>query len=295
MCFFSQTKWLQYLKNLTKQRRPFKTLCAKGLWETGLCRFFVIRKNGYCLQFFPTAMSASLWIDSAAGIEDEDFLRSFLRVGDTMVDVGANIGSLSVLASVIVGKSGRVVAIEPHPRTYKYLEANLHLNKVQNCHMINVAIGTENGVCLLSDMKGDDQNKIAKDGCGFEVPMRRLDDICSSLPHIHLLKVDTEGYESFVFQSATEVLSKTDCVYYESYEKNLTPNGVTVGDLVKILEQQRFMVFRKDRDAHFTRVDAHYHSEALENLIAVRDVSFLIERNGFLITSETSESDRVKR
>jgi hypothetical protein len=52
MCFFSQTKWLQYLKNLTKQRRPFKTLCAKGLWETGLCRFFVIRKNGYCLQFF---------------------------------------------------------------------------------------------------------------------------------------------------------------------------------------------------------------------------------------------------
>lgn len=61
-----------------------------------------------------------------------DLLSKFIKPGDTVIDVGANIGTHAVAFSRMVGKDGRVFAFEAQPRLEKILEANIRLNKLSN-------------------------------------------------------------------------------------------------------------------------------------------------------------------
>jgi len=67
------------------------------------------------------------------------WIRSALKPGDVFVDVGANIGFFSLLASQIVGSEGRVVSIEPSPTIFAQLTANVALNRVGNIRLVNCA------------------------------------------------------------------------------------------------------------------------------------------------------------
>ncbi len=68
-------------------------------------------------------------------------VRSVLRPGDVVVDVGANIGYFTLLAARLVGSSGRVHALEPSVGTYERLVANLELNDAANVVPERVAAG----------------------------------------------------------------------------------------------------------------------------------------------------------
>lgn len=67
-------------------------------------------------------------------------LRAFLREGDTVIDVGANIGGLTVPMSQMVGDKGRIYAIESHPETFNVLCANLALNGIRNTKPLNAFV-----------------------------------------------------------------------------------------------------------------------------------------------------------
>src|SRR5258706_15667639 len=69
-------------------------------------------------------------------------MRAFLREGSTVIDVGANIGDLTIPLSRIVGKSGKVYAIESHAEAFNILCANLALNTVRNTKPINAFVAT---------------------------------------------------------------------------------------------------------------------------------------------------------
>jgi FkbM family methyltransferase len=68
------------------------------------------------------------------------FLRHRLRPGDTFVDVGANIGCVSALASRLVGPRGTVVAIEPSPRAIAGLQETLTMNDLTNIRIVAAAV-----------------------------------------------------------------------------------------------------------------------------------------------------------
>lgn len=67
------------------------------------------------------------------------WIKDRLRPGDVFVDVGASVGYYSLLASQLVGESGRVVAIEALPETFGVLETNLEKNHARNVRAVNVA------------------------------------------------------------------------------------------------------------------------------------------------------------
>src|SRR5215468_9331910 len=73
-------------------------------------------------------------------------MRSFLRDGATAIDVGANIGDLTLPLSEIVGESGRVYAIESHPENFNVLCANLALNGIRNTKALNAFVATSEQV-----------------------------------------------------------------------------------------------------------------------------------------------------
>jgi precorrin-6B methylase 2 len=84
-------------------------------------------------------MSTALWQNSHVSDEDHRVIGKILRPGDTFVDVGANIGELSLFAAQRVGKSGCVVSVEAHPRTFSYLKRNIEMNPHLMVQAVNMA------------------------------------------------------------------------------------------------------------------------------------------------------------
>jgi FkbM family methyltransferase len=68
------------------------------------------------------------------------FLRRRLRPGDTFIDVGANIGCVSALASRLVGPHGVVVAIEPAPVASAALQETVAMNHLTNIRLVAAAV-----------------------------------------------------------------------------------------------------------------------------------------------------------
>ena len=170
--------------------------------------------------------------------------------------------------------SGRVVAVEPHPRTFGYLQQNIRLNGRENIATLNYAVGATAGTLSFSDLDADDRNAVTENG-GLQVPVQTLDALLDGWPGpIALLKVDVEGFERYVFEGAHRVLERTECVYFEADERNYARYGYGTSDIIALLAQHGFHTFRPSL-AGMERVDGDYAATGLENLIAVRDVARL--------------------
>lgn len=139
---------------------------------------------------------------------DMGFLLHFLRPGDLFVDVGANIGSFSMLASGVVGATS--VALEPVPSTCAALRRNIAVNRLEELvEPLCVAAGARRGRVRFSLDRGPQDRAVGESysGASAEVPVMSLDDIFEN-KWPALLKVDVEGSEREVLEGASESLCK---------------------------------------------------------------------------------------
>ncbi len=258
----------QVLQRIRAEPRPIRFLLSRILWRSGLCRFFLIDLGYARLRFNPTALSATLWADPGRRHADTFFFRSVLRPGDLVVDVGANIGSLTTLAARLVGPSGHVYALEPNPRTYRYLVANLQLDPTGNVTTICAAAGPVNGEADLVHGRSDDQDRIGNEG-GTPVRMLTLDSISELHDRsIRLLKIDVEGFERPVLEGAGNILSRTEFVYFESGNALSLRYGYSAIDLIDYLRERRFDVFTVAGTQGLRPLDAAFDAEYLGDLVA---------------------------
>src|SRR5262249_7184879 len=141
------------------------------------------------------------------------FISRRLKSGDTFVDVGANIGYYSMLASTLVGKSGRVVSIEASPETFQALESNLARNSIENVRAINMAASDSQGSLKL--YRGHVFNiglatVIQEQGFEFEceVAAAPLTSILQpvEIRNARLIKIDVEGAELSVVSGLLPLL-----------------------------------------------------------------------------------------
>jgi FkbM family methyltransferase len=270
----------KYLQILGQQARPARFLVSRLLMRTGLCRLITIRRAGYRLTFFPSSLSAAMWISPCERCEDERLFRRYLRPGDTVVDVGANIGALAITAALAVGKSGKVYAIEAHPRIHRYLIDNLKLNGLDNVAAMQCALGDEVGQATLSDIRSDDQNRVSPSGQGLVVPLSRLDDLPIGEERIDLLKIDVEGFELAVLRGGPRILQRTQCVYFESNDSHCARFGHRPGELVELLARAGFRCFQTIDEQRLGRVSGTHSSPGCENLLALRDPQAFAARTG---------------
>lgn len=139
---------------------------------------------------------------------DMGFVLHFLREGDLFLDVGANIGSYTVLASGAVG--AETICFEPVPATYQHLLDNLYLNRlVSRVTPLNVAVDSEVGELeMMADQ--DTVNRVVTNevylGTKVKVPVVSLDEILDGrVPK--LIKIDVEGFETLVLKGAAHTLN----------------------------------------------------------------------------------------
>lgn len=142
---------------------------------------------------------------------DMAFLLHLLRPGDLFVDVGANIGSYTVLASAVCG--ARSIAIEPDPGTVRSLRRNVEINGIEDrVTVVEAAVGSSAGTVGFT-VGQDTTNRVATstDRETREVQVRTLDEIVAKEAPV-LIKMDVEGYEPEVVAGASSALAQPSLV-----------------------------------------------------------------------------------
>jgi FkbM family methyltransferase len=139
---------------------------------------------------------------------DMFFLLHFLRENDLFVDIGANVGSYTVLGAAHVAAS--VIAIEPVPATFAHLQQNIRINQLyEKVKTLNIALGSEAGKIYFTS-KLDTENHVAvgNEADTFEVAVQKLDEVLAGKLPL-LLKIDVEGFETEVLNGAATTLQNS--------------------------------------------------------------------------------------
>jgi FkbM family methyltransferase len=181
--------------------------------------------GGYKLSLRPNSdrHERQLYFDRCYEPATLALFSAVLRSGDTMVDVGANLGIMSLHASKSVGATGAVVAIEPHPVTFLRLVEHIRINDSRSIRPIQIAAGKEPGQSAIFDAPAVNIGRasLIDPGKGSEfagkVTVDLLDNILASfgLESVRLLKIDVEGFEANVLKGATKTLTKQPVICME--------------------------------------------------------------------------------
>ncbi|MFH1019050.1 MAG: FkbM family methyltransferase [Pseudomonadota bacterium] len=141
-----------------------------------------------------------------------------VREGQVVVDVGANIGDLTLFFAKKVGLGGAVHAFEPQRLVFQTLCANMALNSIVNTFCHNAALGVERGevVVPLIAPWGQEYNfggmALGGHQQGERVPLFPLDDL--GLTACHFIKIDVEGMELDVLLGAQALIRACRPVLY---------------------------------------------------------------------------------
>jgi FkbM family methyltransferase len=201
------------------------------------------------------------------------FTMLLLRPGDLFVDIGANIGTYTVLAA----ESGAdCLSFEPSAPTFNALKANIAVNDVIDRAIArNIALGREPGEILLTTDDGS-MNRVVRPEDGHPcvpVPIARLDDECPRAPV--LVKIDVEGFESEVLGGGGATLAAARAVLIEINGGGPRLYGFSDEELRDTMRQMGFSTYVfEPRGRSIARLD----SPRTDNVLYVRDEAFVRDR-----------------
>ena len=167
---------------------------------------------------------------NAAGVfleifKDEVYERVWKpKPGDVVIDIGAYVGMFTVKASLAVGPSGRVIAVEPCPENHTMMVRNC--KGLTNVIPVQKAIMAQKGTGRLYFSKSAAANSmITQWGTYVDVETVTLDQLVSDLhlPWVNYIKLDAEGAEIDVLKGATETLRRGTRIVIAAY--HTTENG----------------------------------------------------------------------
>lgn len=139
-----------------------------------------------------------------------DFIGKNFKGEGAFVDVGANIGLMSIFVASRFPEAV-IHAFEAHPETMDILKQNLSINQLSWVYPNAFALGNEEGEFMIYTDHGKNRggaSLISPDVLteGFEIPVRRLDNL--NLNKIEMIKLDVEGYELEVLKGAEQTIRR---------------------------------------------------------------------------------------
>jgi FkbM family methyltransferase len=131
-----------------------------------------------------------------------------IHPGAVVLDIGANVGFFTLLASKLVGPAGHVHAFEPLPRNLYYLEQHIRLNEAVNITVHSLAITSTTGAARFGDGENASQGRLSHAG-EIRVVTASLDDLIASgrIPRPDFIKIDIEGAEGEALRGAATLLA----------------------------------------------------------------------------------------
>jgi FkbM family methyltransferase len=228
---YSKTMRDILLKFLIIVGRPF---VGKGLHRYRLFRWLVVLFESFfyglntgekTLELERKGIAFTLEVDPKNGIIERDLIvkgvfsphlydvfTTRIQRGNTVVDVGANIGYFTLLFSKIVGENGKVYSFEPVSQIYAKLQNNIEINRAGNIVAENCALGEEQSVTTINYQEsslGQSSfvNKI-QHGVSEKVHVVTLDSYLGKFDTLDFIKIDIEGFEFQALRGMQKTLSK---------------------------------------------------------------------------------------
>ena len=193
-----------------------------------LCRAFGIGRRGRALEY-------------------NYHLPQLVSQGATVIDIGANLGYYTYPLSKIVGKSGRVYAVEPVPVIFSVLKRNV--GKKTNVTLLNYALGEQECTIEMANDSvaavgyfGTGRNfvsdgELSNDAIKFTAEMRRGSQLFAELEKIDFIKCDIEGYERVVIPELRPIIEKHHPIVLIETE------GQTRQDIVKMFTEMGYKAY----------------------------------------------------
>ncbi|CAK0866962.1 unnamed protein product [Prorocentrum cordatum] len=157
--------------------------------------------------------------------QELDILLRLTSPGDTFVDIGANVGAVTVPLAAHVGQEGTVYSFEPFRQVFQYLNANVAVNGLANVHTFQYALSDASKAprtirapapTLLAGqnagMYGVFQGASTEPNQQTSKTRERLEDVnvrtldSFQLPRVDVIKIDVEGHAARVLEGAAETL-----------------------------------------------------------------------------------------
>jgi FkbM family methyltransferase len=155
-------------------------------------------------------------------------MREHVKPGDTILDVGANIGLFTIEGAKAIGPSGSLIAIEAAPSHANSVRESARLNRMANVEVVSVAVGDSNGEATLTLPRDTNfgmftLGKVDGDE-SFRVPVRCIDEIVAGRK-IDFIKMDIEGSEYRALVGAEKTLKSLPPILIELNETALNACG----------------------------------------------------------------------
>ena len=224
-----------------------------SLWPAGIQGPVKCRRFGYKvllnLQVWPerrTYFSGSYY-----QTELEYLYPLILRRGDQYLDIGANIGMTSLMASSLIGQEGKGFAFEPNPEVFGRLSRHFELNHILNLEPIPLALSNQEAdvdLVLPPGNSGLGSLAVVHNGSGRSFKVRTttgrsyLELLDPKKPTV--IKIDVEGHEVKAIKGIEEVLAWPDvAIVAEVIDVMLRRAGDSAEALVELLDKRGFRPF----------------------------------------------------
>lgn len=154
--------------------------------------------------------------------EEIQKVKNFIKPGDTVIDVGGNLGFFVLILNELVGNTGNIYTFEPSKRLKAKLVSTVLKNNLQNVTIVNFALGESEGVTTIHyNPKQTGLTSIVTDfetgSFSEEIQITTLDKYSENISgRVSFIKIDTEGFEPQVLNGARKLISRdTPTIYIE--------------------------------------------------------------------------------
>lgn len=188
--------------------------------------------------------------------QQRERLLGLAKKGDTVIDVGTNIGAVSLPFAQSVGIEGKVISFEPHPVTHQKFLKNLSLNDFPQVIPLQKGLGDAKATFTIStiDEHNPGRNRILAESKTekyevleqHQIEVETLDRVVAELQlqRVDLIKIDVEGFELKVLQGAEWVLKRYQPqLFIELDDEHLQSQGSSAKELVFFLEERGYNLF----------------------------------------------------
>ncbi len=205
-------------------------------------------------------------------------LKNFLKKGDFFIDVGSNIGIISLAASQFVGENGRVYSFEPEPETFNFFRRNILINNLKNITAFNKGLGSAKEVKKIYYSKDYGNSTLLeseKSKYKFiekKIEIETLDNIISenNIKNIKMIKIDVEGWELEVLKGAEKLLKSKNApiISIEYFEALELKEGKVINFVDYIQAINNYKIYKLKKSKNF-----------ISDLVAVKDREDLPHEN----------------
>ena len=179
----------------------------------------------------------------------DELLKTLIRSGDLIFDIGANIGYLSLLFNSLLKNTGTIIALESSTRCFHQLQRNTAFtDKIQ---ALNMAISNKTGKHQFAETHCLERSSLeAVNSCAktIDVETVQLDDLCLKYGIPGFIKIDVEGHEFAVFQGAEKMLSSKlrPLIYFEALDSTALRKCIKI---IETLSGNSFKIYRSSQRA----------------------------------------------